>query len=329
MKTKLPFIFLLLPALFFAQAPINDFFGIPMSSYAIVESTPEIDQSASGGGLTWNFTNLTSTGTNLDIYTAPTAGELATYPGTTEVLSISADNKIYSKDISDVLSLTGIAAPDVDLNYINDNAYIGTFPLNFGYSNTDTVGGTFSSAFASGTFTGTVNATVDAYGTLNMNDVGEGTYSGNITRLKVVQNLTLSISSPFPINAPATQTSYYYYDNSNNNLVFRSNTIEVALAGINETVLESFLTNPLSTPNNVLVTNAFTVVPNPVGDVLNMQFNQNETIHSITLMDISGRQVLSVNDNITSISVSHLQIGMYLAKITTDKGVYTKKFLKK
>jgi hypothetical protein len=329
MKTKLPYFLFLLSLISVGQTPISSFYSVPNSNFAIVTSSTAIDQSATGTSLTWDFTNLTSVGTNIDTYAVPTPGELTTYPGTTEVLTISADNKIFSKDMSGTFSLTGAATPDVDLNYINDNALIGTFPLSYGYNNSDAVGGTFSSAFASGTFTGSVNASVDAYGTLNMNDVGEGSYNGSVTRLKVVQSLTLSITTPFPINTPATQTSYYYYDNSNNNLVFRSNNIVVALAGINETVMESFLFITIGVDENEITSSQFSIVPNPVGDVLNIQVSQNETIRSIALTDISGRQVLTVTDNLTSVSVSNLHAGMYLANITTDKGVYTKKFLKR
>lgn len=71
------------------------------------------------------------------------------------------------------------------------------------------------------------------------------------------------------------------------------------------------------------------LIPNPVGDVLNIHLNQYEKIRAITLTDMSGRTVLTVNDNLTSVSVSNLQVGMYIANITTDSGIYTNKFLKK
>jgi len=335
MKTKLPFLFLLLPVLLYAQAPINGFFSVPMSTYAIVESNPAIDQSASGAALVWDFTNLTSLGTNTDTYAVPTASELATYPGTTEVSTVTTsssmeENKVYAKDIAGAFSFTGVSTAGVELNYITDNAFLGTFPLSFTDTTSDAVAGTFTSDSGSGTFAGTITTTVDAHGTLSMNDLGEGDYSGSVTRLKVVQDLTLSVSI---FTGTVFQTSYYYYDNSNGNLVFRSNTadIEFTIAGIDETITlnESFLTNPLSTPTNVLVENVIKVVPNPVSDILNIKLSQNEIIKAIILTDINGREVLSSKNNLSSLDVSHLKTGLYIASISTEKGVYFKKFVKK
>ena len=335
MKTKLPFLFFLLPVLIFAQAPINGFFSVPMSTYAIVESNPAIDQSASGAGLVWDFTNLTSLGTNTDTYALPTAGEIATYPGTTEVSTVTTsgsmeENKVFAKDIAGAFSFTGVSTAGVELNYITDNAFLGTFPLSFTDTTSDAVSGTFTSDSGSGTFSGTITTTVDAHGTLSMNDLGEGDYSGSVTRLKVIQDLTLSVSI---FTGTVFQTSYYYYDNSNGNLVFRSNTadIEFAIAGIDDTITlnESFLTNPLSTPNNVFVENEIKVIPNPVSDILNIKLNQNEIIKAIILTDVSGREVLRIHDNISSINVSQLKTGLYIANITTDKGLFVKKIVKK
>ncbi|PWK17747.1 T9SS type A sorting domain-containing protein [Xanthomarina spongicola] len=335
MKTKLPFLFLFLPVLFFAQAPINEFFSVPMSSYAIVESNPAIDQSTSGASLVWDFTNLTTLGINTDTYAVPTASELATYPGTTEVLTVTTsgtmeENNIFAKDIAGAFSFTGVSNAGFELNYNTNNAFLGTFPLSYLDTTSDAVAGSFTSDSGSGTFAGTITTTVDAHGTLNMNDLGEGAFSGSVTRLKIVQDLTLSVSI---FTGTVFQTSYYYYDNSNGNLVFRSNTadIEFAIVGIDDTItlMESFLTNSLSTPNNTLVTNEFSVAPNPVIDILNIKFNPANTIQSIRVSDINGRIILSSIGASKSVDVSGLKSGLYIVSVQTKNGFITKKFIKK
>lgn len=320
----------------FAQAPINDFFSIPMSSYAIVESSPAIDQSGTGAGLTWNFNSLTSVGTNTDTYAAPTVPELGDFPGTTEILTISTagsmdvNNILAKEEMSGAFSFTGVTAAGIELNYITNNALLGTFPLSYLDTTTDAVSGNFSTDAVSGTFTGTIATTVDAHGTLNMNDVGEGAYTGSVTRLKVVQDLILTV---FIFNGTVNQTSYYYYDDSNGNLVFRSNTADIvfAFAGVDESIniMESFLTNPLSTPNNEFVTNDFRVVPNPVNDVLNIQYKAPNTIQSIRVSDINGRVILTSKDATKPMDVSVLQSGLYIVVVQTKSGLKTKKFLKK
>jgi hypothetical protein len=337
MKTKLPYLFSLLPVLIFAQSPIGNYYSTPMSTYEIVTSTPAIDQSASGPNLTWNFTTLSQTGSTADAYAAPTAGELSTYPGTTSVLSIT-DNpmevtKIFTKNGANQVSVTGTERPGLVFNYVTDNALIGTFPMSYNEANADNVSGTFdytSFGFFSGTFMGTANTIVDAYGTLSTNDLGQGAFSGSVTRLKTVQNITLNSSG---IIGAVIQTTYNYYKASNGDLVFRSNEINlvVPFLGLDETTstMESLLTSTLDISENEVVSNQIKIIPNPVKDVLNIKLNRNETIRSITLTDISGRNVLTINDNVSSVKVNELQAGIYIANIITEKGVYTQKFLKK
>lgn len=337
MKSKLLYFFFLLPLFTISQTPIANYYSLPDSNFAIVTSSTTIDQSVSGANLTWNFNNLTQVGTNIDTYTAPTALELSTYPATTSVLTIaetltSNESKIYSKNLTGQVSITGASTTDLELNYINDNALIGTFPLNYNYNNSNPVAGTFDYTTYSGTFTGNITATVDAYGTLNMNDLGEGAFSGNVTRLKTVQNLSLTYI--IPNVGSIVQTTYYYYDSSNGNLVFRTNTVTVvvSLLGINETinVMESFL--PLSTLNineNDLLANEIQIFPNPVEDVLKIHLNNNKPFKAIMITDMSGRVVLRDNNINSSINVSHLQDGLYLITLDTDSEILTKKFIKK
>ncbi|TYB79559.1 T9SS type A sorting domain-containing protein [Bizionia myxarmorum] len=335
MKKKLLFLSTFVTLLGYAQAPINNFFSIPLSSYAIVESTPALDQTVAGPGITWNFTNLTALGTNTDSYAAPSAADLGTYPGTTEVLTVTTtglpeQNNIFAKKVGTAFSFTGLSASGITLNYATNNALLGNFPMTYTNSNSDSVAGNFTSDAASGTFTGTITTTVDAHGTLNMNDLGQGAYSGNVTRLKVVQNLNLSV---FIFNGTVDQTSYYYYDNMNGNVVFRSNTavIVFTFAGVNDTItlMESFLTNPLSTTKNDLVQNTFQVIPNPVTDVVNIHYNAPNTIQSIQISDMNGRIIIRNNEASKSVDVSALQSGLYMVTIQTSSGVLTKKFLKK
>ncbi|MBU2940230.1 T9SS type A sorting domain-containing protein [Lacinutrix sp. C3R15] len=280
---------------------------------------------------TWSFTDLTTTESSTDTYLGPTAAQSTNFPGTTNVFTSTvgtSTNDILFKENAAELSITGAVTPDLELNYSDDNALIGTFPLNFGYTNTDAVAGTYTAAI-SGDFSGNIIKTVDAYGTLNLNDVGAGAYSGSITRLKMEQIVTLSLP-PYITNAgTATQTSYYYYDNSNGNLVFRSNTIHIVIpfASIDDTttVNESLLTNLLHVNTNVV--QEFSIVPNPVHSILNINLETPATIKAVVVYDLNGRRVLQSNHT-SSIDVSALQTGMYIVQVETDTAIRTKKFIK-
>jgi len=340
MKRKLLCLIGIITSFVYAQSPINNFNSEPLSQYATVNSTPEIDQSASGTGLTWNFTNFTSTETSTDTYAAPTAGQLTTYPGSTSVFTTTQDSSgdetiIFGKQSGTEVSLTGAEGTEFSLNYNSDNALIGTFPLSYAYNNIDTVSGSYNydggTAAINGTFSGNIVVTVDAYGTLNMNDVGGGTFSGNVTRLKIVQTVSLSIPPFIPNAGTATQTSYYYYHTNTGYLVFRSNSVHllVPIFSVDETtnVYESLITNLLDV--NETIANEISVVPNPVNDVLNVSLKNQEPIKSIIVTDINGRQILSSTNNTTTIDVSRLQAGMYILTLQTDTAILTHKFIKK
>lgn len=339
MKTKLLLFLSLCCSICFAQTPIASFNSAPMTNFSIVTSSPAIDQSADGANATWTFNNLTAAGTNIDTYAAPTASELTTYPGTTEVLSTTTQggtptvNKFFFKEDMTGTSFTGVSQGDVVLNYSTDNALIGIFPLNFGYNNADNVAGTFSFMGTNGTFTGTLTVTVDAYGSLNLNDSGTGTYNGNVTRLKLEQSLSFSIPPIFNNIGTLTQTSYFYYDNTSNDLVFRYNNAALvsAFLGIDQTteVLERNTPNTLSIVDNTLV-DGFQLFPNPATDFITIKADNSDAVETITIVNITGQEVLKTNKNTTSLSVTDLPSGLYFISIETESGkTTTKKFVKK
>lgn len=83
----------------------------------------------------------------------------------------------------------------------------------------------------------------------------------------------------------------------------------------------------LSIPE-ALKTDNFKVFPNPTLDSWNISSNQNVT--NIEVFDILGKQVLKIqpNDSNVFIDASELKSGIYLTKITSEKGVKTVKLIK-
>lgn len=341
MKTKLLLLLSTITFYAYSQTPIEDFNSVPSSTYAIVTGAITQDNS---GATSWNF-SLTPTGvTSIDTYETITMGSTVEtdYPGTTLALTTTASvdppgtGKLYTKNDTNVISITGAENSGLVLNYA-DNGLIGTFPLNFNDTNgTDTVSGAFNFDGNSGTFSGTLTTTVDAYGTLIMNDVGSGAYSGNVTRLKIEQSLNLSITIGIPISiGTATQTSYFYYDSTNANLVFRSTELVIdvdipSLVSINETIItmESLLSSTLGASENKISDSSLSLFPNPVKDDLNFNLSNDLIISSIIVSDISGRQVLKVKTNERTLTVEQLNRGIYIATITTNEGTLSRKFVK-
>lgn len=346
MKSKLLLLFAFIAFATYAQSPINEFTSAANSEYAVVNSAPAIDQSATGANLTWTFNNLSATGTtNSDSTGAPTSGQSTTYPGTTTVLTItpapSGDaSNLFIKDNSGEVSLTGLSQGAIILNYNTDNALIGTLPLNYGYTNTDTTAGTYEYPDApvtilNRTFTGTIEASVDAYGTLTMNDVGAGSTTSTVTRLKTIQNIVISGDIDFgfttiPITGTVDITSYNYYK-SDGDLVFRTveTIIDVPDASVNDTsiVMESLIDSILVVEESRITENNIKIFPNVVENELNIQLSNGLNILSVEIYDVQGRKMISANEN--NISVDVLTTGIYYASIITDGGKVTKKFVKK
>ena len=70
----------------------------------------------------------------------------------------------------------------------------------------------------------------------------------------------------------------------------------------------------------------FTIHPNPTTDFINI--NTDENIKSVEILDFTG-QYITTNQGAKQINVQHLNKGIYLLKVTTDKGTKTEKFIKK
>lgn len=68
------------------------------------------------------------------------------------------------------------------------------------------------------------------------------------------------------------------------------------------------------------------IFPNPVSN--SIQIQTDVFIQEILITDLSGKSVLNLNNNVSSVDVSHLNQGIYLMKITTEKGDNIHRFVK-
>lgn len=90
--------------------------------------------------------------------------------------------------------------------------------------------------------------------------------------------------------------------------------------GLTGTVFYDFST--LSVPEVALA--QISIYPNPASDYINISTTNN--IQYVEMFDILGKKVIH-SESISKISVSHLQSGIYIVKVFTDKGKITKKIV--
>ena len=74
--------------------------------------------------------------------------------------------------------------------------------------------------------------------------------------------------------------------------------------------------------------NYFTIYPNPVDEVLNLNTKQATEIYSLTIYNLLGQQVQTTTNPTNTVDVSSLKTGNYIVKVVTDKGVSSSKFVK-
>ncbi|MBL0013789.1 MAG: T9SS type A sorting domain-containing protein [Flavobacterium sp.] len=337
MKTKLLLVVPFFSLLCAAQAPINSYYPVNGSEFVVLSSTPPLDQSATGANATWDFTTLTQIGTSIDNNMLATNEEIAVFPNTTTNTVSTAtigvgvsESNIYSRENAGQVAITGIINSQVELNFAINNALVGTFPLNYGYSNVDDLEGSFTSGAVTGGVEGTITTSVDAYGTLNLAIDGGAITTYQVTRLKSVQNVALSYSI-FGNIGTIDQTLYYYYINGGpNSPIFRtSHTVaNVPLQGINNETFDQMerYNMPLGVAENSKIT-SLSLFPNPTQDQLHIESKDSE-IREITISDMSGRIVFHSNGNTNTISLGNLQNGMYNATIVTTSGSKTEKIIK-
>jgi hypothetical protein len=73
---------------------------------------------------------------------------------------------------------------------------------------------------------------------------------------------------------------------------------------------------------------AFNFYPNPTYNILHIENLNQQIIADITVLDITGKVVITVNANESQIDVSALKAGLYFVKITSNNKVYDGKFIK-
>ncbi|MEM6721609.1 MAG: T9SS type A sorting domain-containing protein [Bacteroidota bacterium] len=336
MKTKLLLLALLFSVAGFSQT-IATYNTAPNTDFTIVVPTNPIDQTPTGANVFWTFNDLNPAGTNIDTYAAPDATQLATYPGTTTVQTITTQgtppvaSTFFLREDGTGTYITGAGQGDITLNYSVNNAFVGLFPMSSGTSNSGTVNGTFSFNGINGTFSGTFTASVDAYGTLTMTDAVAPDYVANVTRLRIDQTLSFSIPPIFNNIGTLTQTTYYYYDNTASNIAFRYTDASVVspFLGVNQNTVTHERNTALTLSRNTLAASQFQLYPNPANDFITIESKDGQAIKTVSIVDVQGRNVFTSSNVASRISVASLQQGLYFVTLETETGaVSTKKFIK-
>ena len=311
-------------SLFNAQTTITKAFHDPVAGDVAnnvnLVGTP--DNSATGASTVFNNAALTQGVGVSGTYSVPSSSEISSYPGST-LKYVNGSTTVFYKQTAAKLEITGLVTPDATLNFSGNNGTFISYPATFGYSETDIASGTFSTTQGSGNFSGNINLSADAWGTLL---IGSKTYT-NVTRIKSVQNFNLTV---FGFSAgTVVNTSYTYYDSLHKFPLFNTtNAVITPSGGAAQTTNGAQALNEVYLAVKDLSSNTnLEFYPNPASDEVYFKNAENA---NVMIYNAEGKMLKQIKNNQNAVDVSDLPEGVYF--ITAEKQgnfTKTKKLIKK
>ena len=171
-------------------------------------------------------------------------------------------------------------------------------------------------------------------GVLNAADEFEAVQTINLPESDPIQEITVDFSD---YNVTGNRIAFRNTLKSSSTLAYSTNYID----DINIDYTSEFESKSVANAGNVINVAAeslnIEVYPNPTKDVVNVQSTMNNVQCSgIEVVDIYGKIITTVGTRFiasdqtpTQIDVSGLAAGMYFVRVTTDRGVVTKPFVKR
>jgi hypothetical protein len=156
--------------------------------------------------------------------------------------------------------------------------------------------------------------------------VPEGTTDQNIAQLTPVFNEVFNVYHEQPSLEEVTVNLNAYIGQAVS-VVFRHHD-----SGIQEFVyIDTVVITENTASRNETKASQFKIYPNPAESFITIESNDNAVIQEVTITDIDGRLVHSEafkGAGNASLNVSDLASGIYILKLSSDKGTITKKIVK-
>ncbi|MES2764018.1 MAG: T9SS type A sorting domain-containing protein [Bacteroidota bacterium] len=305
-----------------------------------VDTSTALPMNITGLNITWNCTDLYDTlAVDTNKYISPSADpNSGNYPGVTMVRS-NASGSTYFKSTTNKLELLGLdiafGGNSANLNYDVNPAVLAQYNMSYGFTNTDAVEGSMTAMSFPGTFTGTVNSSLDGTGTLNLN----GLSFTDCSRVKTVQNILFDLNAGITtISGSVDQTTYMFYNSSSKFPIFSYNFFHV-VTGVfpdQDQVQIECLANLMigvkeTKQNNVI----FKLYPNPANSDISLYFvlAQPETYH-VEIVNTLGQIVKTITFNNSqpgihneAINTADLGAGIYTVKVSGKNKQGTEKLV--
>ncbi len=281
------------------------------------------DPGASGAGVTWDFSDLSLTGSSIgyNFITPEASGHAATFPGATVAAELDGGSYAYYKINASEYTLIGLYTAASTLVYSDPETYM-TFPMTMGTTSDDDL----HCEYTTGVETirdGSISVEADAYGTLILPG---GTYT-NVLRV-VLHEVYSDEFVGLPYTSDYDFTHYYFLREGTVGPLFQYSLLEIGGLFPSTTEQASVNNNIGAVGIDELAQNAINLFPNPANTQVAINL-QNVQADQIFITDLSGRTLLQSNTNGTSLVTFDLQslpAGMYFARIVAGSETYSKQF---
>ncbi|MBL7910037.1 MAG: T9SS type A sorting domain-containing protein [Bacteroidia bacterium] len=280
-----------------------------------------------GTNQTWNFQAFTAnTNTSLSTYTTPASvAASSAFAGVTIVEDQGAGNYNFWKATATNYELLGSASSTLTFNYSGSSAIAAIWPVNMGYTNTDTYSGTVS-GIASGNLTGTINTVGSGTGTLT---IPGGTNFTNILQVKTTNTVIVVVTIP-PTTLTVKGIDYAYYHGSQKFPLMTVSYNDQGTGYTGKTWVNQALITGLNDKN---FDATFQVFPNPAKDAFNVSLsNSNNDNGSILIYNAVGQVVKTIELGNASlleknINITDLSSGIYIVKTTLGNKTSSRRLL--
>jgi hypothetical protein len=307
----------------------------------VIDSAAVNYEAITGTGVEWDYSiyaGYDGVFRTVSVIDPSTTGFGMDYPTSTTALAIQDFLVNFSSSSATERTSQGFVYSEVNfgdviVKFNVDEATQYTYPFELGNVINDNFAGEMTNTLlGTHSLTGVLNATYDGYGTLKLAD---GVTLANVSRYRISDVSTIAITGTglFDGTYELVRDQFEYYDLTNSNLpAFVYTTVILRLAGSSNPLSEFNLAlsevDPISIVNVQEINNAdFAVYPNPAADVLNIQLKNELNNATVSIIDATGRIVLSqaLNAKSNTIDTAALNQGLYIIRVNNAGAVTSEK----
>ncbi len=305
--------------------------------------TAGVNQGATtGASAIWNFTAINTTTAAIANYSTVAASN-ATYPAADVAVTSSATDIAYFKSTANDLNFYG---GDISFGVVGGTlvyttpAKYATYPMALNSSITSNPTGSVTALGSTGPIGGTVIATADGTGTLNLDvpNAAAGTTLKSftdITRVKTTETLTGNISVfGIPITVNVSRLNYDYYSPSASRAAIFSiaNTSFTLTPAIGTPTINVLKSVTVQRDYNVVSVNEpqkssieLTVYPNPAATLINFATTSTDAV-KVLAFDVTGKLVATevLEMGKAKMNLINLSSGMYIYHVVDKNNLVLK-----